>query len=197
MRIGFVDLGFKLRFMLIFCLITLTAVFISCALFYFLTYRQLSNIYGEAFFTLLSVKKAVFPLLFASIQSMILLALVSLAIAVLSLFFSHKIAGPLYRFEKSMETIASGDLTHVGRLRAGDQVQGLMESINKSTRAMNHRVRSAQDSLLRVRAIEDNIKALLDKGYSEAEMRNIIEELKHETGNLKDILQAIKLEGER
>ncbi|MBI3397717.1 MAG: methyl-accepting chemotaxis protein [Deltaproteobacteria bacterium] len=196
MRIGFIEIGFKLRFMLIFCLITLTAVFIASALFYFLTYRELSSNYGEAFFTLQLVKKMVFPLLFASIQSILLLGLVSLAIAVLSLFFSHKIAGPIYRFEKSLEAIGSGDLTHIVRLRTGDQIIGLVEPINKSTRAMNHRIRTVQKSLLRLKAIEDDMKALLDKGYSESEMRNIIGGLENETGKLKDILQVIKLEGQ-
>ncbi|MBI5328567.1 MAG: methyl-accepting chemotaxis protein [Deltaproteobacteria bacterium] len=196
MHIGFVELGFKFRFMLIFCLITFTAVFIASALFYFLTYRELSNNYGEAFFTIQSVKNMVFPLLFASIQSILLLGLASLAIAALSLFFSHKIAGPIYRFEKSMEAIGSGDLTHIVRLRTGDQIVGLVESINKSTRAMNHRVRIVQESLLRIKTIEEDFKTLLDKGYSEGEIRTIIDGLKSETGKLKDILQTITVEGQ-
>lgn len=195
MRTGFLELGFKLRFMLIFCLITLTAVSVASFLFYFLTYRELSSHYGEAFFTLQSVKKAVFPLLFASIQSVALLILVSIGIAVLSLFFSHKIAGPLYRFEKSLETIGSGDLTHVVRLRSGDQIQELVKTINDSVHSINYRIKGAHDVLSRFRTIEERFKTLLENDFQQKELREIAEDLQRELTELQKILAMVKMEG--
>lgn len=48
------------------------------------------------------------------------------SIAVFSvLYASHKIAGPLYRFEKLCEEVGNGNLDTVARLRANDQLQEL------------------------------------------------------------------------
>src|SRR3989344_5552445 len=188
MRIGFVELGFKLRFMLIFCLITLAAVSAASFLFYFLTYRELGNKYGEAFFTLQSVKRAVFPLLFASIQSISLLALVSLAIGILSLFFSHKIAGPLYRFEKSLEAIGAGDLTHISRLRTGDQIQELVTTINVSASSMKQRIKDIQDALARFKTLEEKLKTMTERTFEQKEVAKLTEEMRLEIAELKKLL---------
>ncbi len=190
-----VDLGFKLRFMLIFCLITLTAVSLASLLFYFLTYRELSHDYGEAFFALQSVKRAVFPLLFASIQSVALLALVSIAIAVLSLFYSHKIAGPIYRFEKAVEAVGSGDLTCVVRLRAGDQILGIEKTMCTSINLMNQRVKGINDIILRIRTLEERLRTLLETDLQQKGIKELTDDLRIELRELKSIMATIKMEG--
>ena len=195
MNIKLVETGFKLRFMLTFCIITITAVSVASILFYFLTYRELSHNYGEAFFALQSVKRAIFPLLFASIQSIALLAVVSIVIAVLSLFFSHKIAGPLYRFEKSMEAVGSGDLTCVVRLRAGDQFLRLENTMCTSINSMNQRVRGMNDVLLRFKTIEERLKTLLETDPQQKGVKELTEHLRGELTELKGIMATIKMEG--
>ena len=189
-----VETGFKLRFMLTFCILTITAVSMASLLFYFLTYRELSHDYGEAFFTLQSVKRAIFPLLFASIQSITLLTVVSIAIAVISLFFSHKIAGPLYRFEKSMEAVGSGDLTCVVRLRAGDQFLRLENTMCTSINSMNQRVTGMNDVLLRFKAIEERLKTVIEMDPQQKELKELTEDLRSELTELKRIMATIKME---
>lgn len=190
-----VETGFKLKFMLTFCIITITAVSMASLLFYFLTYRELSHDYGEAFYSLQSVKGAIFPLLFASIQSITLLTVVSIAIAVISLFFSHKIAGPLYRFEQSMEAVGSGDLTCVVRLRAGDQFQRLEKTMCTSINSMNQRVKGMNDVLLRFKTIEERLKTLLDMDFQQKGLKALTEDLRSELTELKRIMAMIKMEG--
>lgn len=190
-----VETGFKLRFMLTFCIITISAVSMASLLFYFLTYRELSHDYGEAFFALQSVKRTVFPLLFASIQSVALLALVSIAIAVISLFFSHKIAGPIYRFEQSMEAVGSGDLTCVVRLRAGDQFRRLEETMCASINSMNQRVRGINDVLLRCKTIEERLKTPLEIDLQQKGLKELTEDLRIELTELKRIMATIQMEG--
>ena len=190
-----VETGFKLRFMLTFGIITITAVSMASLLFYFLTYRELSHDYGEAFFTLQSVKRAIFPLLFASIQSIALLTVVSIAIAVLSLFFSHKIAGPLYRFEKSMEAVGSGDLTCVVRLRAGDQFLRLEKTMCTSINSMNQRVRGIKDIIWRVGAINERLKTHLETDLQQKGLKELTEDLRIELTELKRIMATIQMEG--
>lgn len=192
METKFIETGYKLRFMLTFCLITVISILLASFLFYLLTYRELGNDYGQAFFELQSVKKAVYPLLFASIQSIILLIVVSIAIAVLSLIYSHKIAGPIYRFEKSMDDVASGDLTCVVKLREGDQIMSIERTMCLSISSMNQRVSNIKDTLYRIKMAEERLKKLPETGLQHEEMKEVVRDLRKELYELKSIMEAIK-----
>lgn len=47
-----------------------------------------------------------------------------------SLFVSHRFAGPIFRFERSAQQIATGDLTHRVSLRTGDDLVELQDEMN-------------------------------------------------------------------
>ena len=51
-------------------------------------------------------------------------------ILLISLYVSHRFAGPIYRFEKSAQIVSSGDLTHRVSLRTGDELLELQEEFN-------------------------------------------------------------------
>ncbi|MEW5951874.1 MAG: methyl-accepting chemotaxis protein [Elusimicrobiota bacterium] len=53
-----------------------------------------------------------------------------LIVVIVSAVISHKMAGPIYKFEKSCQTVASGDLSHRVFLRKGDQLTELQDSFN-------------------------------------------------------------------
>jgi signal transduction histidine kinase len=69
-----------------------------------------------------------------SIQTWMLLnSLIYLAVAaVFSIVLSHKVAGPIYRFETSIrEMLESGDLSRRISLRKGDELQSLADLLNR------------------------------------------------------------------
>jgi methyl-accepting chemotaxis protein len=53
--------------------------------------------------------------------------------AVVSIFISHKVAGPLFRLKRSLAMIAAGNLDIVIRLRKWDDLKDLAEHINLLT----------------------------------------------------------------
>ncbi len=57
-------------------------------------------------------------------------AMYLLIVLIVSAVISHKMAGPIYKFEKSCQTVASGDLAHRVFLRKGDQLTELQDSFN-------------------------------------------------------------------
>jgi len=66
------------------------------------------------------------------IQTIIVVTLfVGIATVFLTLFMSHKIAGPFYRLKKEMEVMGSGDISGDFNIRRKDQLRGLATSINK------------------------------------------------------------------
>jgi methyl-accepting chemotaxis protein len=54
-------------------------------------------------------------------------------VSLFSLILSHKIAGPVYRFEQSSKRIANGDLSLRIKLRQGDELKELADIFNKMT----------------------------------------------------------------
>lgn len=84
-------------------------------------------------------------------------------VLIVSAVVSHRMAGPIYKFEKSCAIVASGDLTHRVYLRKGDQLTDLQDHFNEMTGAVNEVVKelesfraeaAAKDPALRARADE-------------------------------------------
>jgi nitrogen fixation/metabolism regulation signal transduction histidine kinase len=61
-------------------------------------------------------------------------------VCVVSLVVSHRIAGPMYRFERSTEEVASGDLSLRVYIRKGDEWQGFREKFCEMVEALQKKV---------------------------------------------------------
>jgi len=72
--------------------------------------------------------------------------------------YSHKIAGPLYRFEKSIDEMASGDLTSRFTLRANDQLEELASRINRLGENLDRSVSAIKDEVCRLEACIESVK---------------------------------------
>ena len=58
------------------------------------------------------------------------LALIMVAVAILSVFVSHRMAGPVFKFEKTLRQLNHGDRVDKIRLRRGDSFKELASEIN-------------------------------------------------------------------
>lgn len=72
--------------------------------------------------------------------------LVMVQIVLLTIFFSHKIAGPVYRFEKVCHNMISGCYTDQIHLRKGDEMQNLAVLMNEMIRKTGERMKSLKDA---------------------------------------------------
>lgn len=68
------------------------------------------------------------------------LLLVVIQMVLLTIFFSHKLAGPIFRFEKVCHNIIAGNYTDHIKLRKGDQLQNLANLLNEAVRVTNERI---------------------------------------------------------
>ena len=73
------------------------------------------------------------------------MAVYMVIVIIAALLVSHRMAGPIYKFEKSCATVASGDLTHRVYLRKGDQLIDLQEQFNNMTGAVNEVVKQLEN----------------------------------------------------
>jgi len=102
--------------------------------------------------------------------NIIIIAVTAAAGFVVLLFVSHRIAGPLYRFEKSFDELAEGNLTHRFRLRNADELKPFAERLNafseKMETSVGHIKRESAalgQTLARLRSVVDEDKAISAK----------------------------------
>ena len=125
-----------------------------------------------------------------------------LIIAIISIFVSHKIAGPVYRLEESTKLIASGDLTHRVHLRQGDELGDLQDAFNDMSESLSKMVYKDREIIERLAKTGDNLqKKVKDEKLTKEsleeityELNSIIEELKLVTSGFKLIEDQNKKE---
>jgi methyl-accepting chemotaxis protein len=121
-------------------------------------------------------------------QLIVRLVILCAFIAATSIFVSHKIAGPVYRFEQSARAIGAGDLSLKIKLRKGDELRELAEAMNYMAETLAEVVRKENDVRDRlielINELEETLsdeKKKLDSSMREriaGELTTINEELK-------------------
>ncbi|HDP16272.1 MAG TPA: methyl-accepting chemotaxis protein [Candidatus Omnitrophica bacterium] len=86
------------------------------------------------------------------------LLFVSPFIFILGLLFSHKIAGPVYRIEKTIYDMSKGNLTLRIRLRKGDELWDLADIINAMTEKLDNSLESNKTAVLKIKRDLDELK---------------------------------------
>ena len=119
--------GFQLRFMTtIIIAMVLIALVTGLTIYYAVMQTLTTQFHGE---NLALVKYAITYRLF--LRSILLI----LAIAIISVFLSHRIAGPIYKFEQTIKECASGKNVNEIKLRRGDEFYELASAINNLIQA--------------------------------------------------------------
>ncbi|MCX5692195.1 MAG: methyl-accepting chemotaxis protein [Candidatus Omnitrophica bacterium] len=122
-RIYFIEKSFQAKFIMKFCGLVALGGLLTIGLLYLWAARATTVSIVNSRVVVTNTANFILPLL---IQTVII-ATVAVAIATIcvTLFVSHKIAGPLYRFKKIMEALGEGDFLNQVKIRNGDQFQDL------------------------------------------------------------------------
>jgi len=81
---------------------------------------------------------------------------------VLSIFVTHRLAGPIYRIEQSLKQMAAGDLNFHVRFRSGDDLQELGDLINQT-------IQRQRDLLQTVKSVHHKLDETLKKAGDRTE----------------------------
>ncbi|MBI1912396.1 MAG: methyl-accepting chemotaxis protein [Deltaproteobacteria bacterium] len=96
---------------------------------------------------------------------------------IVMLYASHKIAGPLYRFEKSLEEIGKGDLTHRFKLRDKDQMNTLAEKMNEFNSKMDSSIAAIQRDIEELKILLTELKSSHEREKAEALLNRSLKKL--------------------
>ena len=153
---------------------------------------------GDIWYTMtrliLSENPSLAPML-AQVNSMIHFKLLLYLgiIFLVSLFVSHRFAGPIYRFEKSAQSVATGDLTHRVSLRTGDDLLELQEEFNAMVSSLQSQVQKDRTLIGHLGTrIEETLKRLSD-GHDPEALAGLREELKSVKAELEHITSFFKV----
>ncbi len=141
----FVKKKFQTNFISKFLILLLLESFLIAGLFIYVSSDTITTGYLNS--TLRIEKTQDF--FFISLILIILITAVGIGIAgmVMLILLSHRVAGPLYRFEKTLREAKDGDLTVRIDLRKTDQLTEFKESINALFVSMDSRIGSIKNAL--------------------------------------------------
>ena len=188
----FISKAFQSEFILKFCgVVALGSIAFGLVLYLFSS-RTLTTSFENSRLIVKSTADYLLPgLLFGGVIVALLTAVVTSIVVIL---MTHKVAGPMYRFEKQAEKIGSGELSPDLRIRRKDQFQDFATVFNKMTSDLNNGL----SQVIGVSEKLDNlIEQLSDNSGDEIllkdDIRKIVHELKKDKQDLKKPLSYFKV----
>ncbi len=141
----YIKKGFQFRFILKFCLILLAGVLLSTALLVVSTRGTLTSTFENSRLVIENTGSAMFPAILMT--NLITLGIICVAVIFVTLYVSHRIAGPMFRFEKDLQRIKAGDLCVNIHLRKKDQFTEMAGGLNEMTQSLHKKVTRLQKGL--------------------------------------------------
>jgi len=142
-------------------------VIISTGLLFLFSQGTLTSSFHQSRLVIKDTALAILPAIIYT--NLITLGLITLATIIVTVFISHKIAGPLYRFEKELKKIGEGDLTKKITLRRKDQITDMAVGLNEMIASLHEKVF----------AIQSDVEHLLESASKRNAPEGLVEELNH------------------
>lgn len=153
----FIQKDYQFKFILKFCLIVLSGSIISTAFLFFFAQGTLTSSFEHSRLVIRNTATAIMPAVI--LTNVLTLLVITFATTVVVLFISHKIAGPMFRFEKELKDIGQGDLAKKVTLRKKDQFTNLADSLNIMTAALHEKIVSTQAEVAQLIELASEEKA--------------------------------------
>ena len=141
----FVKKAFQLSIILKFCLIVLSGAAVSTGLLLLFSQDTLTSTFRGSHLEIQTTARVILPAIIYT--NLITLVLITIATIIVTLFISHKLAGPLFRFEKEIREISEGKLSKDIRLRANDQIVPIADNLNLMRQSLRGKIAGIRDDL--------------------------------------------------
>ncbi len=178
-KIYFIEKSFQTKFILKFCALAALGGILTIGILYVLAMKSTTVSFVNSRVVVRTTADFILPILIQTVA--IVTVLVGLATILVTLFVSHKIAGPLYRFKKVLQALTEGDFSGDFKIRHLDQLQDLADAFNR----MILKIKTE------LKAVKDNFRSLKEKLDNIAE-QEIVEHKRAYLGDLKKIAEELE-----
>ncbi|MCP4022445.1 MAG: methyl-accepting chemotaxis protein [Desulfobacteraceae bacterium] len=141
----YINKDFQTRFIVKFILVLILGATISIGLTLYNTQGTLTSTFSNSKLVIQNTSLAIMPSVIYT--TLITTCVLSIIVIMVTLLVSHKIAGPMYRFEKDIKRVTNGDLKTRIHIRRGDQflelatvLNGMIKNLNQEVSAIKHDV---------------------------------------------------------
>ncbi len=141
----YINKDFQRTFIVKFVLVLVLSGVISVGLTLAVTRGTLTSSFVDSKLMIQNTALAIMPSVI--VTTLVTLLIVGIIVVLVTLLVSHKIAGPMYRFEKDIQRVGTGDLQSRIRIRNGDQFQELVISLNQMIDSLNLKVSTIRDEV--------------------------------------------------
>ncbi|MFA7677427.1 MAG: methyl-accepting chemotaxis protein [Candidatus Omnitrophota bacterium] len=133
----FIDRSFQTKFILRFCLVVIASALIIGGLVLFLSRNSTTVAIENTEVVVKGTADFILPVVVSTTLMVTLLS--AIAVSLITLVTSHKIAGPLFRLKREIDFLKEGDLRRNFNIRSKDQLQNLSKSLNQMCEALRQR----------------------------------------------------------
>ncbi len=181
---------FQLKYTgLILLLAFLAAVMCSYVIYYTMMVtmgEKMANVYPQG--RLMSIVNMV------NLRILFSMLLVAPLIVIIGIFASHKIAGPIFRIEKFLGSMADGDYSSPIILRKNDELIPLANGINKVVDSVKATVKREKTQLDKISASSENLRKIAEsKPINHSSLNKALDKLNEEVASLNKELEKYKV----
>jgi methyl-accepting chemotaxis protein len=160
--------------------------------FFLLAGKPLGDSYSEAFRLLRNIDETLLTTIL-SITAYVLILIIPL-IFFASVLMSHRVSGPVFRFERSAEALANGDLTVRVRLRDKDEMKDAAARMDGTIDKFRTKITGLKEKSLQ---IKEDIDLLLERSaqgsLADNEMARLTDKIIDVSNKLKADISQFKL----
>lgn len=138
----------------------LLLTFLTAALCSYVVYYTSMISFGEKLASIYPQGRLVSAVNMINIRIILSVLLVSPLVAIIGIYLSHKIAGPILRMERFMNDMAGGNLADKLVLREGDELLMLADGINRLTESIRTIMINEKSGLEKVEKELANLKVM-------------------------------------
>ncbi|MFH0839156.1 MAG: methyl-accepting chemotaxis protein [Candidatus Omnitrophota bacterium] len=187
-KIYFIDKNFQTKFILKFCALVALGGLFTIGILYLFAMRSTTVSIINSRVVVRTTADFMLPLLIQTV--LIVMVIVSLATIWVALLASHKVAGPLYRFKKVLESLKEGDFSGGGfKIRRLDQLQSLADELNTMIEKLREKIKTIKENVF---AFKEKLDTITEREVSE-EKRSTLSDLKKISEELNKITRYFKI----
>lgn len=113
-------------------------------------------------------------------------------VVILSVFWSHRVVGPLTRILASIDRLREGDLSTEVRLRKQDELQVLAEDLTFIGRRFKEKLRALKEKVERLRKLQSSLENSIKDPKEASSTEFYVKSLARELGELSQAFQEFR-----
>lgn len=126
----------------------------------------------------------------------VLIAIGGSFLVIASMFLSHRIAGPLYRFERTFDNMLQGDLNSEIKLRAKDEGKVLAIKINEFNNQLSRSLKSVKANATALDALLEQAESLEMKEKQKETLSSLCWSMREHNKKITDACNSYSLKDE-